>query len=169
VTDPSDRPAGRAARIRAAQVEDLDDLVALYAILDEMQRPWRTFAPQTDPLADALARFRVMIDDPAARLVVAEDPAGSVVGMGMGRIEKVSSSSDEPALELTNVVVLPAHRGRGVGNAIAAELVRFARDRGVRLVALRVFSENDGAIAFWSGLGFRPRFVQMVAEAADVP
>jgi ribosomal protein S18 acetylase RimI-like enzyme len=81
----------------------------------------------------------------------------------------VSSSSDEWALELTNVVVDEGHRGRGIGRAIVADLIAHGRERGVRLVTLRVFAGNDEAVAFWSALGFRPRFVQLVGELAALP
>jgi ribosomal protein S18 acetylase RimI-like enzyme len=62
-------------------------------------------------------------------------------------------------------VVRPSHRGRGVGAALATEVARFARERGVRHLDLRVFAANDQAVAFWARMGFRPRIVQMVATA----
>ena len=162
--EPSARPD---VPIRPARHEDLDSLVGLFGLLDEMQRPWRVFEPRADPLADAAVRFRDAIDDPAAHLVVAEE-GGRIVGMGMGSTATVSSSSDEPALDVSNLIVLPSHRGRGIGSAIARELAGFARGGGARLVTLRVFAGNDEAVAFWSRLGFRPRFVQMIAEAEDI-
>ncbi len=164
---PSEPPVHPDAPIRPARDQDLDALVGLFGLLDEMQRPWRVFEPRADPLAEAAARFREAIDDPNAHLIVAQD-GGHVVGMGMGRIAAVSSSSDEPALDVSNVIVLPSHRGRGIGSAIARDLADFARRGGARLVTLRVFSGNDEAIAFWSQLGFRPRFVQMFSDAEDL-
>ena len=173
MTDP-EHAAAPGIVVRAATPEDLEALVALYRALDDLQRPWRTFAPRADPLDGALTRYRDAIDDPDARLAVAvaaqvaDEPGATaterVVGMGLAHVAMVSSMSDERALDLTNVVVDLRHRGRGIGRAIVADLVAFGRERGIRLATVRAFSGNDGAVAFWSALGFGPRFVQMVGE-----
>jgi ribosomal protein S18 acetylase RimI-like enzyme len=172
VTDRA-HPAPPNIIVRAATPDDVEALAGLYRALDDLQRPWRAFAPRADPLAEALTRYRDAITDPQARLAVALDDVmeteGRIVGMGLARVTMVSSSSDEWALELTNVVVDEGHRGRGIGRAIVADLIAHGRERGVRLVTLRVFAGNDEAVAFWSALGFRPRFVQLVGELAALP
>jgi ribosomal protein S18 acetylase RimI-like enzyme len=153
--------------VRESTDADMADLLGLYVILEHLQRPWRVFADRDDPLSEATTRFDAAIADPDARLVVAEEP-GHVVGMGLGRVAAVSTSSDERSLDLSHIVVLPECRGRGIGRMIVADLVAFGRDRGIRLVSLRVFAQNVGAAAFWSALGLRPRFVQMVGELEDL-
>ena len=152
--------------VRAATEADLEDLLALYAVLDEMQLPWRVFEPRPDQMAEAEGRFRAALSDPDTRVCVAEG-AGAVVAMGIARVGVASLVSDERSLDLTSVVVRSDHRGRGIGRTIVEDLLAFARSRGVRMVPLRVFAENRDAVAFWASLGLRPRIVQMVGEIGD--
>lgn len=149
--------------MRAATEADLEDLLGLYALLDEMQLPWRIFEPRPDQPAEAEVRLRAALADPDTRVCVAER-AGAIVAMGIGRIAVASMVSDERSLDLTSVVVRPGDRGLGIGRAIVEELLAFGRSRGVRVVSLRVFAENREAVAFWTSLGLRPRIVQMVGE-----
>jgi len=97
-------------------------------------------------------------------VVVLAEVAGTAVGMGVGVIATPSTSSDERALVISNVVVLDPHRGAGVGRAITAELARFARARGLARAMIRTFAANDDARGFWSDLGFEPLAVDMVAD-----
>jgi ribosomal protein S18 acetylase RimI-like enzyme len=136
-------------------------MLGLYAVLDEMQRPWRVFEPRSDQLSEAEIRFRAAFAHPDVRICVA-GRAGDVVAMGMGRVGVASLVSDERSLDLTSVVVRPDRRGRGLGRAIVDDLLAFGRSHGVRVVSLRVFAENHDAVAFWTSLGLRPRIIQMV-------
>jgi ribosomal protein S18 acetylase RimI-like enzyme len=149
--------------VRAATEADLEDLLELYAVLDEMQLPWRVFESRPDQRAEAEIRIRAALFDPDARVCVAER-AGGIVAMGVGRVGVASLVSDERSLDLTSVVVRPDLRGRGIGRTIVDDLLAFGRSRGVRVVSLRVFAENRDAVAFWTSLGLRPRIVQMVGE-----
>jgi len=45
------------------------------------------------------------------------------------------------------------------------EVARFAAERGLRRVTLKTFAQNAQALAYWERLGFRPRIIQMTAEA----
>jgi len=53
----------------------------------------------------------------------------------------------------------------GVGRALATEIGLFARRQGIRRVVIKTFARNESALAFWQRIGFRPRMVQMVADA----
>ncbi len=51
--------------------------------------------------------------------------------------------------------VRKAHWGRGIGSALVAELIRWARDGGIiRKINLRVRSDNERAIALYERHGF---------------
>jgi ribosomal protein S18 acetylase RimI-like enzyme len=95
-----------------------------------------------------------------AVVLVAEDES-EIVGMSYGEVRVPSRFSDERALELSGVVVRTGYRGRGVGRALVQEAARFAGELGVEWVELKTFAPNQGAMAFWEGLGFTPRVVQM--------
>jgi ribosomal protein S18 acetylase RimI-like enzyme len=153
--------------IRPATEGDLPAAMALFDELDRHQGRWRVFAPRPTLRAEAEARYRRALEDPDSLHLVAE-AEGMVVGMAIGWIAVVSSMSDEPAMEIANVVVTPNDRHRGVARALITELADFARRRGVRRLVVKTYSENHGAMQFWRALGFRPRYVQLTAVAEDL-
>jgi GNAT superfamily N-acetyltransferase len=145
---------------------DLDALVRLFEQLHALQVAWRLFEPRPDLLDEIRSRYRTLIDDPDARVLIAES-AGQPVGMAIGTIGAPSSVSDEPALIIANLVVDPEQRGRGIGRALVDELARFAHRRGVATLTIRTFAANHDAYEFWAGLGFLPLWVQMVRKNPD--
>ena len=54
------------------------------------------------------------------------------------------------------IVVDPAHRGRGVGRALARHAVLEALALGLRKMVVEVIADQDGLIAMFRGLGFEP-------------
>lgn len=56
--------------------------------------------------------------------------------------------------DITNVAVSPAYRGKGVGYAMLAELMRRGRERGVARYTLEVRTGNVSAIRLYHRLGF---------------
>jgi ribosomal protein S18 acetylase RimI-like enzyme len=150
--------------IRRAGPKDIPGALELYGQLDRLQGGWRVFEPLADPVGEVEARYRRALMEPDSIHVVAERE-GRVVGMALARITVPSSMSDERAAELSNVVVDPPARGRGIGRALVAEVARWARDLGVRRIVIKTYAQNQEALAFWEALGFRPRFVQMTATA----
>lgn len=50
--------------------------------------------------------------------------------------------------------VHPEHRRRGIATAIVSAIGMAARDNNMPAVYVQVAGDNDGAIAFWEGLGF---------------
>jgi GNAT superfamily N-acetyltransferase len=111
-------------------------------------------------------RYRRAILDPDGDdlLLVAEE-GGIVVGTAFGHVVVPSAVSDEPAVELGGIIVRPSHRERGIGLALAEQVARFARKRGIRIVTLKTFAANEPALRFWERIGFAPRMVQMYAPA----
>lgn len=59
-------------------------------------------------------------------------------------------------LEITNVATHPDYRRRGVGRALVAALLDYARANGFRRVTLEVRVSNAPAIALYKSLGFTP-------------
>lgn len=153
--------------VRPATPADLEAAAELLAEMARIQAGWRVFEPRPGMLQDTLARLRGAQEDPDSLHLVAEED-GRVVGMALATVHRPSGFSDDRSVELSSVIVRPSHRGRGVGRAMIQEAASFALARGVRVLDLRVFSQNEDAVAFWRRLGFRPRFVQMVAEAQDL-
>ena len=57
--------------------------------------------------------------------------------------------------ELGPIGVEPKFRGAGVGKALAAGMLSFLSERGIRRVSVKVKAANGGALSFFLGLGFR--------------
>ncbi len=147
-------------KVRQAMPEDVPALVALFQELDRMQSDWRVFTPRPGFYDEVGLKYREAMTTENAVVLVAEDES-EIVGMAYGEVRIPSRFSDERALELSGVVVRTGYRGRGVGRALVQEAARFAGELGVEWVELKTFAPNQGAMAFWEGLGFTPRVVQM--------
>jgi ribosomal protein S18 acetylase RimI-like enzyme len=147
-------------KVRQATPEDVPALVALFQELDRMQSDWRVFTPRPGFYDEVGTKYRDAMSTENAVVLVAEDE-GEVLGMAYGEVRIPSRFSDERALELSGVTVRAGYRGRGVGRALVAEAARFAGEAGVDWIELKTFAPNQGAMAFWEGLGFTPRVVQL--------
>jgi len=147
-------------KVRQATLDDVPALVALFQELDRMQSDWRVFTPRPGFYDEVGAKYREAMNTENAVVLVAEDD-GEVVGMAYGEVRVPSRFSDERAMELSGVVVRAGYRGRGVGQALVKEAARFAKEIGVEWIELKTFAPNQGAMAFWEGMGFTPRVVQL--------
>jgi L-amino acid N-acyltransferase len=84
--------------------------------------------------------------------VVAVGPDGGVVGFG-----SISPFKERPAYATTvenSVFVHVDHRGRGVGKAILAELVRLATSHGFHAMIARIVGGNEASIRTHAACGF---------------
>lgn len=70
-----------------------------------------------------------------------------LVGMGRALGDGTSDAY------IQDVVVLPAHRGHGIGRALVARLRDECLARGIRWIALVA---EPGTVPFYESLGFRP-------------
>jgi ribosomal protein S18 acetylase RimI-like enzyme len=147
--------------VRQATPQDVPSLVALFQELDRMQADWRVFTPRPGFYDEVGDKYREAMSDTDAVVLVAEDDEGEVVGMAFGETHVPSRFSDERAFEISGVVVRGGYRGRGVGHELVREVAAFAGSRGIEWIELKTFAPNQGAMAFWEGLGFTPRVVQL--------
>ncbi len=147
-------------KVRQATPEDVPALVAMFQELDRMQSDWRVFTPRPGFYDEVGSKYREAMSTENALVLVAEDEQ-DILGMAYGEVRVPSRFSDERALELSGVVVRAGYRGRGVGRALVKEAARFAGEIGVEWIELKTFAPNQGAMAFWEGLGFTPRVVQL--------
>ncbi|MFO0640964.1 MAG: GNAT family N-acetyltransferase [Polyangiaceae bacterium] len=98
-------------------------------------------------LASCVASLHDDLARPIARVTVAKDSEGVVVGVLVAW-----AVADE--VTLMDVAITQASRRRGEGRALVEELLAFARSRGARLVVLEVRRGNAPAIALYERLGF---------------
>jgi ribosomal protein S18 acetylase RimI-like enzyme len=86
----------------------------------------------------------------SARLVAERD------GEAVGVVSVGQAQADSSAGELFGLWVRPDARGTGVATTLVKEGARLATDRGQSHIVYWVGTENGRAVAFASGMGFRP-------------
>jgi ribosomal-protein-alanine N-acetyltransferase len=135
-------------RIEPMREADLDavlaiDLASFHASGDDEARPIDATSPRVvraQQLREELARTW-------ARLRVARDPAGPVLGYLL-----FWHVTDE--LHLLNVAVEPSARRRGIGRALVEDLVAYGREHAAQRVLLEVRASNEPAIRMYEQLRF---------------
>lgn len=119
-------------------------------------------------------RIESFIDESGKRIVVAADPAGSLVGMGDIHIWHYSDAWLNPerqglrAAFIDDIWVEPEARGSGLAKRIVAKLIDYAERQGVDELNLEYALHNREAQAFWSRLGFKPTGVRTSGWLTDV-
>jgi L-phenylalanine/L-methionine N-acetyltransferase len=73
--------------------------------------------------------------------------------IGFVTIERMTHPANRHVATLGTAVAAP-WRGRGVGSALMAEAMRWAREAGIEKVTLEVYPGNDAAIALYRKFGF---------------
>jgi len=143
--------------IRPAAAEDWPRIYPFYAAIVEAGETYAF------PLDQSLEEARPWwMEEPPGLTIVALD-ADTILGsakMGPnrpGRGAHVATAS---------FMVDPSHRGRGVGRALGAYALAWARDAGYSAMQFNAVVEtNTAAIALWEELGFE--IVGTVPEAFD--
>lgn len=134
-----------AFRVRSAQPEDVDGVLTLFeAVASERHHIL------TEPPIDRKRRarqFRETIQSDDAQVFVAEAD-GEIVG----ELTAFGRTSTGPAT--IGMAVGAPWRGRGVGTALMAACVEWAREAGVHKLSLEVFPWNEPAIALYRKFGF---------------
>jgi ribosomal protein S18 acetylase RimI-like enzyme len=94
---------------------------------------------------------------PQAFSVLAFEGVGGDAGLPVGLVncfEGFSTFACQPLVNVHDVVVLPSHRGRRVGERMLTEVERIARTRGACKLTLEVLSGNAGALRLYGRAGF---------------
>lgn len=66
-----------------------------------------------------------------------------------------ASEAKTPSFKVLSITVDPHYRGCGIGRMLMLEMERTARAQGYPLMELSVHTDNDTAIRFYEGLGWR--------------
>ena len=91
---------------------------------------------------------------PYAEVLIARD-AGEPAGFALF-FHNYSTFLAKPGIYLEDLLVVPEHRGRGIGKALLVELARLARGRGCGRLEWWVLDWNEPSIAFYKSLGAVP-------------
>ena len=65
-----------------------------------------------------------------------------------------STFAAKPLINIHDIVVHPAHRGKGIARALFAEIEAIAGSRGACKITLEVLDGNDRAKALYTSLGY---------------
>lgn len=137
--------------VRRAHYADPRDAAAIVALLDAYARDP---AGGGEPLS-AEAREQLvpaLASRPWAFSVLAFD--GDVAVGLVNCLEGFSTFKCRPLVNVHDVAVLASHRGRGIAEAMMAEVERIARERGACKLTLEVLSGNRPAIRLYERIGF---------------
>jgi len=97
------------------------------------------------------------------RVFVAEE-SGRVVGFVTvwSRVRpRVIEEREYEYAYVSDLVVLPAHRGRGLGRALLVRAEEHARARGAKILRIGVLARNEPARGLYRSFGFEDRVVEM--------
>ena len=141
--------------IRPAALSDLDAIVSLWL---GMMREHEAFdsrvrlGPSAGEAYENYARHYVTRSD--APVFVAEHD-GEVIAFGLAyRARNLPMFLPDHYGFLSDLVVTPSWRGRGIGTALVGEITRQLRAQDVTHVQLQVYHNNARARAFWHRVGF---------------
>lgn len=157
-----------AVRVRAAVHDDVAELVELWQQLHEGTRdPLLARARPTEPMGDIVARrITDVLDTPLARVVVAEDRNGRIVGMALLAAEQFGEFFEVSAVHLSHLIVHADHRRRGVGRALLTAATAYAEESGVDQMVVSVPPTLREAHRFFARLGFVPLVSRRVATVS---
>ena len=122
--------------IRVATVGDIDDLLRL----------WRR-ADAAPSVTDTPADVRRVVSSPSARVLVAIDVRGDIVGA-------VIATFDGWRANFYRLAVDPLHRRAGIARALVGAAEAWLAETGARRASALVEGDRPVAQAFWSAIGF---------------
>ena len=154
-------------KIRRATEADVSALGRLGKLLVQTHYDFddKRFIPPTSRTEQGYGSFlRTQIDDKDAVVIVAEEN-GEVIGYSYGTNAGHDwMSLRGPAGELHDIVVDPAHRGKGVGEQLLSAMVKALEEKGAPRVVLSTAFRNETAQRLFERAGFRRTMVEMTRE-----
>jgi ribosomal protein S18 acetylase RimI-like enzyme len=161
---PSDPPA---ATLRPAAPADLPASGRLGALLVRTHHDFdpERFLPTTPQTEHGYASFLgTQLEKPNVVVLVAERD-GEVLGYTYAGVEGYDYMSLRgPAGILYDIVVDPAHRGRGVGRMLLDATLSALKTRGAPRVVLSTAEQNAPAQRLFASAGFRRTMIEMTRE-----
>jgi ribosomal protein S18 acetylase RimI-like enzyme len=137
---------GSKNKVREANVEDAARIHDLACELAET-------VGDTPPTEEATrARLEELLDEPRARVLVAENEVGIIGGASFWI--KPDLAHGDTVVEVPMLVVAEAHRRSGVGRLLMEEVHNVASDNGASQIELVATRANVTAREFYRSLGF---------------
>lgn len=154
--------------IRDATSDDIPTLGRLGALLVRLHNeldPKRFIPPTPQTEANYGWFLGTQINKPDVFVYVA-DNGGEVVGYAYAGMEGMDYMALRgPAGALYDIVVDPAHRGKGIGRQLLTKALAELRDRGAPRVVLSTAQGNEAAQHLFETAGFRRTMIEMTRES----
>jgi len=133
-------------KVREANVEDAAEICGLASELAE------TVGDEAPTEKATRARLEELLDEPRARVLVAENEARIVGGVSFWI--KPDLAHGDTVVEVPMLVVAEDHRRTGVGKFLMEEVRNVASDNGASQIELVATRANVTAREFYRSLGF---------------
>jgi ribosomal protein S18 acetylase RimI-like enzyme len=133
--------------------------------LQEFERGLEPSLPRGEEMADAYLTFLLERCSRTAGRVLVAEVDHVVVGFVavLARVAPEEPDEDQtPYAYISDLVVLPHHRQRGIGRALLDRAEVFARNSGARLLRVGVLSKNEPAARLYRTAGFTDYQLQLV-------
>ncbi len=134
-------------RVREATAKDVE---AIHALAGELAG---VVGDSTPALEAVRTRLSELLEEPRARVLVAEDEDGAVVGMASLWI-KPDLAHGDTVVEVPTLVVAEGARREGVGKLLMEEIQELAAENDANLIELVATPGNVPARDFYKSLGF---------------
>jgi ribosomal protein S18 acetylase RimI-like enzyme len=134
-------------RVREATADDVE---AIHALAGELAGVVGDSSPALEAVR---VRLSELLEETRARVLVAEDEDGAVVGMASLWI-KPDLAHGDTVVEVPTLVVAEGSRRGGVGKLLMEEVQRLAAENDANLIELVATLGNVPARDFYKSLGF---------------
>ena len=141
---------GREFVIRPAEPDDAKQLVELANEVGSEPEGWLITSSTWRCSAEERRYLKSIRRYPHAAVYVAEADGTLVGRLSVGRDGHPASRH----VADLGLMVARSHRRRGIGSALLAQAVEWARGAGVEKLELHVFPHNEGAIRLYERFGF---------------
>ena len=151
-------------KVREAKVEDAAEICGLARELAE------TVGDSPSAEEAVRARLEELLDEPRARVLVAEIEAGIVGAVSLW--VKPDLAHGDTVVEVPMLVVAEDHRRTGVGKLLMDEVRNVASENGATQIELVATRSNVSAREFYRSLGFVEADVvalEFVGSHEDLP
>ena len=136
-------------RVEPAQERDLAQMAALLGQLFAQEAEFRP-----DPEVQGRALRHLLAHPAEGQLLVARE-GDELLGM-VSLLWSTSTALGGPVAWLEDLVVDPARRGQGVGQALLDQAIVFGRERGILRITLLTDGDNVRAQTLYASRGFGP-------------
>jgi len=153
--------------IRPATRADVPTLGRLGALLVRTHHDFdpQRFIPATPRTEQGYGSFLGTQLDGEEHFVLVAEREGRVIGYTYAGLEGPDYMSLRgPAGALYDIVVDPAHRGRGVGRQLLDATLAILAERGAPRVLLSTAERNEAAQRLFERAGFRRTMIEMTRE-----